>query len=112
MQFMFIVCDQVGEVDQPSPDDLAADERFDTWRNEVERRGGPLGGLRLRPAEEATTVRVRDGDVSQVPGPFSSSDLVMGGFDIVDCVDYHDALALAALHPCAREGAVEIRPVW
>jgi hypothetical protein len=112
MQFMFMVCDQLDDPDEPSPEDLAADRRFAVWNSEVQRRGGALSGVRLRPGDEATTIRVRDGEVVRTPGPFSNSNEVMGGFDVIECDDYEDALALATLHPCARDGAVEVRPVW
>lgn len=110
MKFMMIVCDAVDDPDQSSPTELAADSQFDAWNKELRRRGAT--GERLRPATDAVTVRVRDGQVLRSDGPFSDSKEVMGGFDIVECADFADALELASLHPCARGGAVEVRPIW
>lgn len=36
----------------------------------------------------------------------------MGGFVLLNCADLDEATELAALHPFAELGAIEVRPVW
>jgi hypothetical protein len=79
---------------------------------EIERRGASLGGARLRPVVDATTVRVRDGETLVSDGPFAETKDFVGGIDIIECADLDDAIAIAAGHPYASWGCVEVRPVW
>ncbi|ALV37505.1 YciI family protein [Streptomyces sp. CdTB01] len=80
--------------------------------------GGPdrpavTGGVRLRPAVDATTVRVRDGEVLLGDGPFAPSGEDLAAITLVDAEDLDEAIALAAGHPYAcGGGSVEVRPVW
>jgi hypothetical protein len=82
------------------------------WSEEMHRRGILLAGAGLRPAEDATTVRVRDDDVLLTDGPFAETKDQVGGFSLIECADLDEALDLAAQHPWARVGQVEVRPVW
>ena len=73
------------------------------WRRWT-RRGVRLQGDRLRPASDATTVRVRDGEVLIVDGPFAETKEQIAGFDILECADLDEAIEVAAKHPVARFG--------
>jgi hypothetical protein len=70
------------------------------------------GGARLRPADEAITVRIRDGKPMITHGPFAELAEQVAGYDLLDVPDLDAAIALAAAHPAARQGVVEIRPRW
>ena len=65
----------------------------------------------LHPAETATCVRVRDGRRVITDGPFAETREVLGGFYIIDVDTMDQALAVAARHPGARFGGVEVRPI-
>jgi hypothetical protein len=82
------------------------------WVQETGRRGVRLFGERLRPAEDATTVRVRNGEVLLTDGPFAESKEQMGGFDVIECTDLDEAIEVASQHPMARFGMIEVRPFW
>ena len=69
-------------------------------------------GDRLRPAANAKTVRVRGGKVLVTDGPFAEAKEVIVGFDILECASIEDAIAIAAKHPMARAGRLELRPFW
>jgi hypothetical protein len=79
---------------------------------EMDRRGVRLIGDRLRPASDATTVRVRNGEVLLTDGPYAETKEQMGGFDVIECADLDEAIAVAAKHPITRFGMIEIRPFW
>jgi hypothetical protein len=65
----------------------------------------------LHPVHTATTLRIRDGEVSITDGPFAETKEQLAGFYLVDAVDLDDALRIAAKIPAARVGSVEVRPV-
>ena len=68
-------------------------------------------GEALEMPENAMTIRVRDGKMSATDGPFMESREMLGGIVVIDATDLNDAVRLAATHPIARIGAVEVRPV-
>lgn len=65
----------------------------------------------LEPVNTATTVRVRDGDVSVMDGPFAETKEQLAGFYLVEARDLNEAIRLAAKIPPARVGSIEVRPV-
>ena len=107
MKFMLFVCtDSDGE-----PYDAKSDT-IGEWVAEMTANGRRLDGQRLRPAQDATTVRVRNGKSLVTEGPLDGSKDAIAGFDIVECVDLAQAVETAAQHPMARFGRIEIRPFW
>ncbi len=83
-----------------------------TFGEEMTKRGVLKDGLRLRPTTDATTVRVRDGEVLTSDGPFAETKEQIGGFYLVDCKDLDEAIEVASKIPGARVGTIEVRPVW
>ena len=45
-------------------------------------------------------------------GPFAETKEQMGGYYVVDCKDLDEAIEVAAKIPAARNGTIEIRPIW
>ncbi|KAB2339440.1 transcription initiation protein [Actinomadura rudentiformis] len=82
------------------------------WSEEMTARGVIRGGGGLRPPAEATTVRVRDDQVLLTDGPFAESKEQIGGFCLIECADLDEAIEIAAKHPAAGYGTIEIRPLW
>ena len=60
--------------------------------------------MRCAGSSDATTVRVRDGEVLLADGPFAETKEQIAGFDIVECADLDEAIEVAAKHPMARFG--------
>jgi hypothetical protein len=80
--------------------------------SDVLRKGGHrLGGEALQPVQTARTVRVRDGKVSILDGPFAETKEHLAGFYLIDAEDMNEAIELAAKIPPARVGSIEVRPV-
>jgi len=97
----------------PQPYDGALDTIAD-WVADTRARGVSEFGERLRPGEDSTTVKVRDSRVLVTEGPFTEPKEWIGGFDIIECGNLDEAIQIAAQHPAARFGTVEVRPfmVW
>ena len=68
---------------------------------EMDGRGVRLQGSRLQAISDATTVRVRDGEVLVADGPFAETKEQIAGFDILDCADLDEAIEVAAQAPGA-----------
>jgi len=82
------------------------------WTEEMEGRGVLQASIGLRPADDATTVRVRDGEVLLTDGPFAETKDQIGGVSLIECADLAEAAEVAAKHPWAAFGQIEVRPVW
>ena len=95
---------------EPTPEELAVG--CGGWSEEMEARGVVRGGAGLRPPTESTTVRVRDGQVLLTDGPFADTKEQIGGLVLIECADLDEAVEIAARHPAAGYGMIEIRPLW
>ena len=78
----------------------------------ISQSGHYLGGNRLRPTTDATTVRVRDGKTLTTDGPFAETREQLGGFYLIEAEHLDDAIGIASRIPSARNGSIEVRPVW
>jgi hypothetical protein len=67
---------------------------------------------RLKPTSTASTVRVRNGRAVTTDGPFAETREQLGGYYLVEAKDLDEALSLAARIPGAKDGSIEVRPVW
>lgn len=110
MKYVLLICDD--ESVMPSNEDLDADPVHQAWMADLERRGAKLFGVRLRPVTDATTVKSRAGETLVSDGPFAETKDFVGGVVVIECADLDEAIAIAAGHPYAQWGSVEIRPVW
>lgn len=96
-----------------SPEESRAiDEGAAAWVEEMTARGVRVDGNRLARTETATTVRTRDGEVLVSDGPFAETKEQVGGYDLLECADLDEALEVAAKHPVARIGTLELRPLF
>ena len=107
MEYMlFIATDTDPEPGTEEPGEIEA------WVEEGERRNISKHGDRLRPPSDATTVRVRGGELLVTDGPFAESKEWIAGYDIIECADLDEAIDFVSRHPMAKYGRIEIRPMW
>jgi hypothetical protein len=122
MKYLLLICTE-GPMDfeagPPEADTAPADpadddgeDAIDVWLTEIARRGVREFGDRVRPAEDATTVRVRNGEVLVVDGPYAETKEQMCGIDVIECENLDLAVEIASLHPLAKYGMIEVRPFW
>lgn len=95
-----------------SSKDICESVESKAWLDDLHARGVYRGGELLRPVSDATTVRVRDGEVLLSDGPFAETKELIGGINVIECADLDEALEIAAGHPAAKLGMVEVRPIW
>jgi len=70
-----------------------------------------IHGEPLQSVQTATTVRVRNGKMTTIDGPFAETKEQLAGFYLLDARDLNQALQLAGKIPPARYGSIEVRPV-
>jgi hypothetical protein len=66
----------------------------------------------LEHRDNATTVRVRDGQVLLTDGPFAETKEFLAGIAVLNTPSQQEAIDLAAKFPLARFHMVEVRPFW
>ncbi len=93
----------------PGWDDIMAG--YGEFSAQLAASGRPFAGDPLTPPDTATTVRVRDGKVITVDGPFAETKEWMSGYYIIEADNLDGALAAASMIPSAKFGAVEVRPL-
>ena len=84
---------------------------FGSWLDEMLARGVSLRGDRLRDVSDATTVQVRNREVLLSDGPFAETKEQIAGYDVIECADLDEAIEIAAKHPTAWQGMIEVRPI-
>jgi hypothetical protein len=110
MQYMLI---HVAETEIESEEGRATDQSaLNAWLEEVNRLGVNLQGSRLGPASDATTVRIRDGEVLLTDGPFAETREQIAGYDVLECIDLTEAIGWAAQHPTVHRGSIEVRSLY
>ena len=81
------------------------------WIDDVQGRGLRLIGGPLGPTSSSTVVRERGGELLVTDGPFAESREWIGGFDVLECRDFDEALRAARQHPMVGLGSIELRPI-
>ena len=85
---------------------------------ETTKSGNFVGGAGLQPTSAGTRVRLKDGKITVVDGPFTESKEIVGGYAIIDAKSHEEALGLARRfmelhqkHWPTFEGECEMRPL-
>jgi hypothetical protein len=111
MKYMLLICaDENLELTAEQQAEIGP--TMDAWLKDVDGRGVRLLGERLRPVSDATSVRMRGGEVMVADGPFAETKEQIAGFDLIECADLDEAIDIASRHAVARFGTVEVRPFW
>jgi hypothetical protein len=114
MKFLMLVCwdgERMNAQSEPDPNDTTDKESF-PWLDDLQARGIWVTGDQLAPPRRARSVRVRDEKAIVTDGPFAETKEVIGGFDILECGSLEEAVEIAAGHPAAQIGTIEVRPLW
>jgi hypothetical protein len=116
MKYLMLVCwdaEKMNERVEPDPADAPEEEEGGfPWLDDLQARGIWVIGDQLAPPRRARTVRVRDGKTVVTDGPFTETKEAVGGFDLIECGSIDEAVEIAAAHPAAEGGTIEVRPLW
>ena len=108
MKYLLLICaDQ--DLELTAEEQAEIGPTMDAWLKDVDGRGVRLFGNQIRPVSDATTVRMRGGDVLVADGPFAETKEQIAGLAIIECEGLDQAIEAAAAHPAAGYGTIEIR---
>ena len=79
--------------------------------DELRRDGRLLESRMLTDASTARSIRVRDGKLTTLDGPFAETKELLGGFNLIEARDMDEAIEIASGFPWASTGCVEVRAV-
>jgi hypothetical protein len=85
---------------------------YTAFADEATAAGVLAGGAELAPQRDATTIRVRDDETLVTDGPYAEVKEALGGYFLLDCPSFEEALGWAARIPGAEHGAIEVRPLY
>jgi hypothetical protein len=115
MKYLLLVC-----LEEPPDPALETAEEIASWDVEGDdikpwlaqtgERGTRVYGSQVSKPANAATVRVREGEVVVSDGPYAETKEWMAGFDVIECADMTEAIEVAAKHPVAQFGMIEVRP--
>ena len=98
MQYLLIHT-QPSELDREMGHWWRHDAALTTWLEETVPAGVNLQGSRLRPSSDATTVRIRQGELLVSDGPFAETKEQIAGYDVLECADYRRGCPLGVQAP-------------
>jgi len=81
------------------------------YREYLRQSGHYIASSPLQPVQTATTIRVRNGQLSITDGPFAETTEQLSGVYLIEARDLNDAIRIASKMPPARLGCIEVRPV-
>jgi hypothetical protein len=87
-------------------------QAYGAYTEALMKAGVMQGAERLRPATDATSVKVRNGKTEVLNGPYAETREQLGGYYLIDVPDLDAALSWAARCPTSAYGTIEVRPVW
>ena len=114
MKYLLLVCwdtESMNGMNEPEPGTAEEPESF-PWLDDLQARNAWVIGDQLAPPRRARTVRVREGRRQVTDGPFAETKEALGGFDLIEAASLDEAVEIAAGHPIAQFGAIEVRPLW
>ena len=113
MQYLLMIYQNEAE---QAKNDAATRQRlmaeYQAFTQSIVQSGNFKGGDRLRPTTTATTVRMRDGKTLTTDGPFAETREQLAGYYMIEAKDLDAAITIAARIPSARNGSIEVRPIW
>lgn len=111
MQYMLMI--NVDESAMPAgADETPMSPAFAAYTDALRKAGVMVGGDRLLSTRKARRVRVRDGKVQVLDGPFSETKEQLGGYYVIEVPSMEEAVEWARKCPGAEDGSVDVRPVW
>ncbi len=112
MQYMLLIYGAMSAYPEMNEAEQAADmKRWYDYSGWLAEKGWMKAGDALVDVDQATSVRVRDGERLVTDGPFAETKETLGGYYLLEVDNLDDAIEAAAACPGARNGTIELRPV-
>lgn len=105
MKYVCLVYGEEKKIGAMTDDDCMA------YDQSLRRTGRCVASEALQPVHTAKTLRIREGKLSVIDGPFTETKECLAGFYLIEAADMNDAIQIATKIPPAEVGSIEIRPV-
>jgi len=111
MKYLLLCCfneKQWNAIPEPQRDAIMRD--YGALLQSLDRGGQHLATGKLQPTAAAATVRSRNGKPVVSDGPFAETKEQLGGYHLIECRDFDEAISIAKRFPTLPfGGAVEVR---
>ena len=112
MQYLLMIVGNADLVAQAKAEDMQKlFGAFQAYTRAMREAGVLVAGDPLKPASTATTLRMKDGKVQVLDGPFADSKEQLGGYYLIEVPDIDAALEWASRCPGLPYGPMEVRPI-
>ena len=112
MQYMLMIySDESGRTKASKADMEQMFAAYGAYTEALKKAGAMKDGNPLQGSSTASTVRVKDGKIKVLNGPYTESKEQLAGYYVIDVKDLDAALSWAAKCPGAQYGTMEVRPV-
>ena len=112
MPYMLLIHEPVGQRQARTPaEGEAVYERMLRFAGDLKTRGVLRAVESLTSQNDAARVKVSNGRVQVLDGPFAEAKEMVGGFFLLDCATREEALTIAGECPAAEWATVEVRAV-
>jgi hypothetical protein len=111
MKYILMIAAEKMMEHMPVEDAARHYDEYREFTDQLRHNGQLVGCNRLLPADAATTVRVRNGQVNVTDGPYAETKEQIGGYYVIEAKDMNEAIQIAARIPGCRYGCVEVRPI-
>lgn len=85
-------------------------KEYEAFDKVVKEKNAAISAAALQPTSTATTVKIREGKVVTMDGPYAEAKEQLGGYYLLECDNLDEAIELASMIPDAKHGVIEIRP--
>lgn len=111
-QFMLLLHESPADFSNVSADDIQAIiQEYNAWRDQIEAEGRFAGGEKLKD-EGGRHLKLHDGKLRVVDGPYAEAKEVMGGFFIIQAANYDEAVEVSKGCPHLKYGGwIELREI-
>lgn len=109
MNYMMLI--YLDEAQMPPMPDKAMDEACGGLVERLSASGKYVAAGILQRTNTARSVRLRSGQRQVTDGPFAETREQLAGYVLIEAESFDEAVALAAEHPVAEFGTVEVRPL-
>ena len=111
MKFLCLICAEKVMEQMPEADATKHYQDYAAFTAAIRASGHFVACNRLLPPTTATTVRVRNGNISITDGPYTETKEQLGGYYVIEAGNRDEAIRVAAKIPGAWLGCVEVRPI-
>lgn len=96
----------------PKPERETVMQEYGKWMQGIENSGRHLASAKLQPSTSASTLHSKNGKPMVTDGPFAETKEQIGGYHLVECADFDEAVSIASAIPTLRiGGTIEVREV-